>query len=161
MLGIHLQRSMLVVSVVSVFIAIIWANTEPILLAMHQDKAISKEAGSYALFMIPSLFAYGPLQCILKFLQTQSNVFPMVLASGVAAMLHIVLCWVLVFKSRLGSRGAALSNSISYWVNLLLISLYVKFSSSCKQSWTGFSKKALHDVLDFLKLAVPSALMLW
>ncbi|XP_027343746.1 protein DETOXIFICATION 16-like [Abrus precatorius] len=160
MLGIHMQRSMVVVLIMSVFLAIIWANTEPILKAMHQDKAISKEAGSYARFMIPSLFAYGLLQCILKFLQTQNIVFPMVLTSGIAALLHVLLCWVLVFKSRLGSRGAALSNSISYWVNVILISIYVKFSSSCKQSWTGFSSRALHNLFDFLKLAIPSALML-
>ncbi|XP_061374555.1 protein DETOXIFICATION 16-like [Gastrolobium bilobum] len=160
MLGIHMQRSMLVVSIISVFLAIIWANTEPILAAMHQDKVISKEAGSYARFMIPSLFAYGLLQCILKFLQNQNIVFPMMLTSGIAALLHILLCWVLVFKSRLGSKGAALSNSISYWVNVILISLYVEFSPSCKQSWTGFSKRPLHNLLDFLKLAVPSALML-
>lgn len=161
MLGIHMQRSMLVVLIVSVFLAIIWANTEPILVAMHQDKAISREAGSYARFMIPSLFAYGLLQCLLKFLQNQNIVFPMVLTSGIVALLHILLCWVLVFKTRLGSRGAALSNSISYWVNVLLISLYVKFSPACKQTWTGFSVRALHNLLDFLKLAVPSALMLW
>ncbi|KAK7358168.1 hypothetical protein VNO77_00092 [Canavalia gladiata] len=160
MLGIHMQRSMLVVSVMSVFLAIIWANTEPILNAMHQDKAISKEAGSYACFMIPSLFAYGFLQCILKFLQTQNIAFPMVLTSGIAALLHVFLCWVLVFKSSLGSRGAALSNSICYWVNAILIFMYVKFSSSCKQSWTGFSRRAMHNLLDFLKLAIPSAFML-
>nr|KYP61468.1 Protein TRANSPARENT TESTA 12 [Cajanus cajan] len=160
MLGIHMQRSMVVVLTMSVFLAIIWANTEPILNAMHQDKAISKEAGSYARYMIPSLFAYGLLQCILKFLQTQNVVFPMVLTSGIAAMFHVLLCWLLVFKSRLGSRGAALANSISYWLNAIFISLYVRFSSSCKQSWTGFSNMALHNLLEFLKLAVPSALML-
>ncbi|KAK7358170.1 hypothetical protein VNO77_00094 [Canavalia gladiata] len=159
MLGIHMQRSMIVVLMMSVFLAIIWANTEPILIAMHQNKAISKEAGSYARFMIPSLFAYGLLQCFLKFLQTQNIVFPMVVTSAITATLHVLLCWVLVFKTRLGSRGAALSNSICYWVNAILISMYVKFSSSCKQSWTGFSKSALHNLLDFLKLAVPSTLM--
>ncbi|TKY61033.1 MATE efflux family protein ALF5 [Spatholobus suberectus] len=159
MLGIHMQRSMVLVSTMSVFLAVIWANTEPILNALHQDKAISKEAGSYARYMIPSLFAYGHLQCILKFLQTQNIVFPMVLTSGVAAVLHVLFCWLLVFKLRLGSRGAALANSISYWVNAILISLYVRLSSSCKQSWTGFSKMALRNLLEFLKLAVPSAIM--
>lgn len=48
MLGIHMQRSMLLVTVISVFLAIIWANTEPLLVAMHQDMAISKKAGSFA-----------------------------------------------------------------------------------------------------------------
>ncbi|KAG5155922.1 hypothetical protein JHK82_013891 [Glycine max] len=111
--------------------------------------------------MIPSLFAYGILRCILKFLQTQKIVFPMVLTSGIAAVLHVLFCWLLVFKSGLANRGAALANSISYWVNAILISLYVRFSSACKHSWTGFSKMALHNLLDFLKLGAPSAAMHW
>ncbi|XP_054791340.1 protein DETOXIFICATION 16-like [Prosopis cineraria] len=160
MLGIHLQRSVFVLSLSSVLLAIIWANTEPILVAMKQDKLISKEAGSYAYCMIPSLFAFGPLQCIMKFLQTQNIVLPMLLTSAIAALFHIIFCWVLVFKSGLGSKGAAIAISLSYWVNVVLMALYVRFSSSCKLSWTGFSKKALNNVLDFLKLAAPSAIML-
>ncbi|KAG5041793.1 hypothetical protein JHK85_014269 [Glycine max] len=109
--------------------------------------------------MIPSLFAYGILRCILKFLQTQKIVFPMVLTSGIAAVLHVLFCWLLVFKSGLANRGAALANSISYWVNAILISLYVRFSSACKHSWTGFSKMALHNLLDFLKLEWTFKLM--
>ncbi|KAK4280737.1 hypothetical protein QN277_012318 [Acacia crassicarpa] len=160
MLGIHMQRSILVLSLSSVFLAIIWANTEQILVAMKQDKLISKEAGSYAYCLIPSLFAYGILQSIMRFLQTQNIVCPMMITSAVAALFHIIFCWILMFKTGLGSQGAAIAISVSYWVNMLLMALYVRFSSSCKASWTGFSKKALHNVLDFLKLAVPSALML-
>ncbi|GAU12837.1 hypothetical protein TSUD_73240 [Trifolium subterraneum] len=160
MLGIHVQRCMVVVSVVSVFIAIVWGNTESILVAMHQDKGIAKEAGLYAFYLIPSLFAYGLLQCIVKFLQTQSIVLPMVATSCIAALLHTILCWVLIFKVKFGSRGAALSTSICYWANVLLISLYVKFSSSCNQTWTGFSRTALCNIFDFLRLALPSTLMI-
>ncbi|KAI9101556.1 hypothetical protein K1719_023800 [Acacia pycnantha] len=160
MLGIHMQRSILVLSLSSVFLAIIWANTEPILVAMKQDKLISKQAGSYAYCLIPSLFAYGILQSIMRFLQTQNIVCPMMITSAVAALFHIIFCWILMFKTGLGSHGAAIAISVSYWVNVVLMALYVRFSSSCKASWTGFSKKALHNVLDFLKLAVPSALMI-
>ncbi|XP_048330326.2 protein DETOXIFICATION 16-like [Ziziphus jujuba] len=160
MLGIHIQRAMLVLSVVSVFLSIICLNTKPILIAMHQDHEISEEAGQYALFMIPSIFSYGLLQCLVRFLQTQNIVFPMMICSGITALFHMLLCWVLVFKSKLGSRGAALANSISYWINVLLMALYIKFSSSCVKTWTGFSKAALHKIPTFLKISIPSALML-
>ncbi|KAH7857071.1 hypothetical protein Vadar_008755 [Vaccinium darrowii] len=40
-----------------------------------------------------------------------------------------------------------------------MLALYVKFSSSCAKSWTGFSKEAFHNILTFLKLAIPSAVM--
>lgn len=159
MLGIHMQRAMLVLVLVSIPLAVIWANTEPILLIFGQDHQIAAEAGKYALVMIPSLFAYGLLYSIVRFLQTQNIVFPMMLSTAVTSLLHLPLCWVLVFKSGLGIRGAALANSISYWINVVLLALYVKFSSSCLKTWTGFSSEALHNIPAFLKLSIPSAFM--
>ena len=161
MVGIHMQRAAFVLLFVSVFLAIMLVFTKHILVAMHQQVAIAEEAGVYALYLIPSFFAYGIFQCQLKFLQTQNIVFPMVLSSAVVASLHIPLCWLLVTKSGLGSKGAAIANSVSYWINVLLIGFYVKFSSSCEKSRTGFSKKALQNIPEFLKISIPSACMLW
>ncbi|KAK4410835.1 protein DETOXIFICATION 16 [Sesamum angolense] len=159
MLGIHMVRAIVVLLIVCIPLAVIWANTAPILTALGQDPAISKEAGSYARFMIPSIFGYGLLQCQVKFLQTQNIVVPMMISSGITTLLHLFICWILVFNSGLGSRGAAVANSISYWINVFLLALYIKFSSSCSKTWTGFSKEALHNVLNFLRLAIPSAVM--
>ncbi|QHO35884.1 Protein DETOXIFICATION [Arachis hypogaea] len=66
---------------------------------MRQDKPIANQAGKYARCLIPSLFAHGLLQSILMFLQTQSIVFPIVITSVVAALLHILFYWLLVFCS--------------------------------------------------------------
>ncbi|KAJ0262070.1 Protein DETOXIFICATION 15 [Hirschfeldia incana] len=131
----------------------------PRLLRPRLDKSIANLSGSYAKFMIPSIFAYGLLQCINRFLQAQNNVFPVVLCSGVTTCLHVFLCWFLVLKSGLWFRGAAVANSISYWLNVILLACYVKFSPSCSLTWTGFSKEALRDIIPFMKLAIPSALM--
>ncbi|KAL8056684.1 hypothetical protein ABFX02_04G135100 [Erythranthe guttata] len=159
MLGIHMQRAMLVLLLVCIPLAIVWANTAPILTLLGQDPDISKEAGHYARFMIPSIFAYGILQCQVKFLQTQNIVFPMMLSSGVTTLLHLFWCWILVMKSGLGSRGAAVANSISYWTNVSLLCLYIVFSPSCSKTWNGFSREALRNVLNFIRLAIPSAVM--
>uniref|UniRef100_A0A1D1Z036 Protein DETOXIFICATION n=1 Tax=Anthurium amnicola TaxID=1678845 RepID=A0A1D1Z036_9ARAE len=159
MLGVHMQRAMFVLTLVSIPLAFIWAYTGDILMALGQDPEISREAGLYARWMIPSLFAYGLLQCHVRFLQTQSVVFPMMLSSGITALLHVVTCWILVFKSGLGNKGAALANCISYWINVSILAIYVRISPSCKKTWTGFSKEALHDIFSFIKLAVPSAVM--
>ncbi|MBA0559306.1 hypothetical protein Golob_016273 [Gossypium lobatum] len=159
MLGIHMQRAMLILVIVSIPLAIIWINTTPILLFFGQDYEISMAAGEYACFMVPSLFAYGLLQCLVKFLQTQNIVFPMMICSGITTFLHILICWVMVFKSGLGFRGAALANSISNWFNVLLLVLYVKLSPSCAKTWTGFSKEAFQNIFTFLRLAIPSAIM--
>ncbi|GMP47890.1 hypothetical protein CsSME_00015443 [Camellia sinensis var. sinensis] len=133
------------------------------MLGIHKQRAmlVLLLAGSYARFMIPSIFAYALLQCHVQFLQTQNNVFPMMLSSGFTTLLHVLICWILVFKSGLGNKGAALANAISYWINVILLAIYVRVSPSCKNTWTGFSKDALHDIPKFLRLAIPSALMVW
>nr|KYP61470.1 Protein TRANSPARENT TESTA 12 [Cajanus cajan] len=159
MLGIHTQRAMLVLMIVSIPLAVIWANTRSILIFLGQDPEISAEAGKYAQLLIPSLFAYGLIQCLNRFLQTQNIVFPMVFCSGATTLLHLFVCWIMVFKFGLGSRGAAIANSISYCVNALMLALYVNFSPECAKSWTGFSKEALHNIPSFLRLAIPSAVM--
>lgn len=159
MLGVHMQRAMIVLLLSSVPIAFVWANTGYILTALGQDPEIAAEAGLYARFMIPSIFAYALLQCHMRFLQAQNIVFPMMISTGITTLLHVLNCWILVFKSGLGNKGAALANATSYWINLLMLALYVNFSPACKKTWTGFSKDAFNNVLHFLRVGIPSALM--
>ncbi|KAH0649786.1 hypothetical protein KY284_029698 [Solanum tuberosum] len=84
----------------------------------------------------------------------------MMFSAGITTLLHIFTCWILGFKSGLGNKGAALANVISYWINLLLLAGYVRISPSCKNTWTGFSKEAFHDIWKYMRLAIPSAVML-
>ncbi|KAG6759571.1 hypothetical protein POTOM_036054 [Populus tomentosa] len=125
MLGIHTHRAMLTLLAVSIPLAIIWFYTATLLLSLGQDAEISGGAGTFNRWMIPSLFAYGLLQCLNRLLQTQNNVFPMMLSSGATSLLHILVCWGLVFKSGLGSKGAALAITISNWINVFLLAIYV------------------------------------
>nr|CAN63544.1 hypothetical protein VITISV_035001 [Vitis vinifera] len=137
--GFSLLRAMSVLLLVSVPLAFIWAKTEHILMNLGQDPYISRGAG--------------------RFLQTQKIVFPVMLISAITTLFHFPTCWILVFKTSLGSAGAALACSISSWINVFLLVLYVKFSPACKQTWTGVSEMNIQDVLSFLRLAVPSASM--
>ncbi|KAL5079524.1 hypothetical protein RYX36_007945 [Vicia faba] len=125
MLGVHTQRAMFILMIVAIPLAIIFANTRSIFILLGQDPEISTEAGNYAKLMVPSLFAYGPLQCLNRFLQTQNIVFPMMFSSAVTTLLHIPLCWVMVYKSGLGSKGAAIAISMSEWLNVIILSLYI------------------------------------
>lgn len=161
LLGVYMQRAMLVLGLACVPIAIVWANTGGILLLMGQDEDIAAEAGAYARWLIPSLVPYVPLVCHVRFLQTQSIVVPVMLISGATALSHVFVCWALIYRAGMGSQGAALSGAVTYGVNLVMILLYVRFSSTCKRTWIGFSMEAFKELNRFTKLAVPSAMMVW
>ncbi|XP_038890578.1 protein DETOXIFICATION 16-like [Benincasa hispida] len=160
MLGIHLQRAMVVVLLVSFPLAAVWFNAGDILRLLGQDSEIAAEAGHYARYMIPSIFAYAIQQCHVRFLQTQNNVLPMAVIAAATAVLHCFVCWALVFRSGLGNRGAALANAMSYWINAVALAVYVRVAPSCRKTWTGFSGEAFCGILNFVKLAIPSAVML-
>nr|QBM79459.1 MATE29 [Rehmannia glutinosa] len=160
LLGVYTQRAILTLLVLSIGLAVIWYHTSFILVTFGQDKDISAGAGEFNRWMIPGLFAYGILQCLVRFLQTQNIVLPMMVISGMTAIFHIFMCWIFVFKIKLGSRGAALANGISYWINVLCLALYIKFSTACAKSFTGFSREAFNGILSFLRLAIPSAIMI-
>ncbi|VAI78830.1 unnamed protein product [Triticum turgidum subsp. durum] len=159
MLGTHAQRAIFVLMLSSVPLAFVLAFTGQILTALGQNPEISYGAGTYARLLIPGLFAYGLLQCLTKLLQAQNIVHPLVVCSGVTLIFHIVLCWFLVQNSGLGYRGAALATSVSYWFNVILLALYVKFSEAGRRSWHGWSRAVLKDVNLFLSLAIPSTFM--
>jgi len=161
MLGIHMQRGMLVVVAISIPISIVWAFAGHIFAFCGQDVELSIHAGVYARWLIPSILPYGLLQCQLRFLQTQSRLKPLLISTGFTSLLHVFLCWALVSRLGLGNKGAALCNAISYWINALILALYIRYTSSCEKTWTGFSKEGARNLPSFLSLAIPSACMIW
>ncbi|XP_027193171.1 protein DETOXIFICATION 16-like isoform X2 [Cicer arietinum] len=160
MVGIHLQRAILINMLFTIPQSLVMANLRPILIALHQDHNIATQAGIYGRYLIPNLIANGLLRCFVKFLQTQNIVFPMLLASGITSLLHFLNCWIWVVKLRHGIKGAAIAMCMSNWLYTILLALYIKFSSTCKSTWTGFSRESLHNMPQFLKIGIPSAIML-
>lgn len=161
MLGVHMQRAMLVLALSSIPIAILWAYTGKIFTFFGQDPEISLHAGIYSRWLIPSILPYGLLQCQLRFLQAQSNIFPLILSTGITTLVHVLSCWTLIFGFGFENKVAALSSAISYWFNFFMLAIYIKFSPKCEKTWTGFSQETLENLHSFLGLGIPSALMVW
>ncbi|KAH1234132.1 Protein DETOXIFICATION 15 [Glycine max] len=62
MLGLHTQGAMLVLTLVTIPLSIIWVFLGPILIALRQDKEIAAHAQLYARYLIPSLSANALLR---------------------------------------------------------------------------------------------------
>ncbi|KAG4401927.1 hypothetical protein GLYMA_02G089900v4 [Glycine max] len=144
----------------SVPISIIWIFMDKLLILLGQDHAISLIAGNYCIWLIPALFGYAVLQALVRYFQTQSLIFPMLVTSVVVLVLHIPICWVLVFGLGLGQNGAAISIGISYWLSVMLLLIYTKYYPSCQKTKIALGSNALRSIKEFFFLAIPSALMI-
>lgn len=160
MLGIYLQRSTILLTIAGVFLTIIYALSEPILILLGQSTRIASAASLFIYGLIPQIFAYAMNFPIQKFMQAQSIVAPSAYISSATLVLHVVLSWVAVYKIGLGLFGAALVLSLSWWIIVVAQFVYIVKSERCKQSWRGFSWQAFSGLLDFFKLSAASAVML-
>lgn len=160
-LGIYTYCSIIPLILLCFPISLLWIFTDKLLILIGQDPVISRIAQKYAVCLIPNLFSYAVLQSLIRFLQAQSLILPMFFSSVLTLCFHIPLCWVLVFGVKLGSIGAALSVSLSYWLNVFLVGFYNKFSSGCEKTRVAFSKDVIASIPEFFRFAVPSAVMVW
>ncbi|RHN49668.1 putative multi antimicrobial extrusion protein [Medicago truncatula] len=158
-LGNYTCCAILTLTVVCFPISLVWIFTDKILMFFSQDPGMSHVAREYCIYLIPALFGYALLQALIRYFQTQGMIFPMVFSSVSALFLHIPICWILVFKLGLGHIGAALAIGISYWLNVIWLWVYIKYSPSCEKTKIVFSTHALHNLPEFCKYAIPSGLM--
>ncbi|KAG5387120.1 hypothetical protein IGI04_038591 [Brassica rapa subsp. trilocularis] len=125
----------------------------------YTNHAIAHEAGRYAAWLIPGLFSYAVLQPLTRYFQNQSMIRPLLITSSFVFCLHVPLCWLLVYKSRLGFLGGALAMGLSNWLYAILLGSIMFFSSACSETRAPFSMEIFNGVGEFFRYALPSAAM--
>ncbi|GLJ42787.1 hypothetical protein SUGI_0887210 [Cryptomeria japonica] len=157
LLGLALQRMVLILLTAVVPTLILWLNMERILLFCRQDEAVTRMAAKYILFSVPDLFAQALLHPLRIYLRTQNVTFPLACTAAIAVALHVPINFLLVEFLGMGIAGVALAAA---WTNLNLILsllLYFCFSGVYKKTWGGgVSAECLSGWTPLLKLAIPS-----
>ncbi|KAL6558684.1 Protein DETOXIFICATION 31 [Orobanche minor] len=159
MLGVYMQRSWIILNCTSIILMIFYIFSAQFLILIGQSEDISREAGKFAVWMIPQLFAYAMNFPIAKFLQSQSKIMAMAWISFVALVLHPFFSWLFMFKLGWGLAGGAVVLNLSWWFIVLAQLIYI-FSGTCGEAWSGFSWKAFNNLWGFVRLSVASAVML-
>ncbi|CAL9173262.1 unnamed protein product [Musa hybrid cultivar] len=156
LLGLTLQRTILLLLSASIPIAFLWLNMKRILLWCGQDERISSTAHIFITFAIPDLFFLSVLHPLRIYLRSQNITFPVTYCSLVSVVLHVPLNYLLVVHLKMGIAGVALA---MVWTNLNLficLLLFVLCSGVCKDSWVRPSMDCLRGWSTLLKLAAPS-----
>ncbi|XP_022772264.1 protein DETOXIFICATION 48-like [Durio zibethinus] len=156
LLGLTLQRTVLLLLSASIPISFMWFNMKTILLWCGQDQEISSVAHTFILFSIPDLLFLSLLHPLRIYLRTQSITLPVTYCSAISVLLHFPLNFLLVVHFKLGVAGVAIA---MVWTNLnlvLLLSSFVYFSGVHKDSWVTPSTDCFRGWSSLLALAVPT-----
>ncbi|KAF9608565.1 hypothetical protein IFM89_009997 [Coptis chinensis] len=158
LLGLTLQRTVLLLLSASIPISFMWLNMKRILLWCGQDEEISATAHVFILFSIPDLFFLSLLHPLRIYLRTQGITLPLAYCSAISVLLHVPLNFILVVQLKMGLKGVAIA---MVWTNLnffLLLMAFVVFSGVYKDSWVTPSMDCLRGWSSLLGLAVPTCL---
>ena len=158
LLGLTLQRTVLLLMLISIPISLLWLNMKEILLFCGQDETIAREAQSYLVYSLPDLLAQSLLHPLRIYLRSQSITLPLTFCATLSIILHIPINYLLVSHLDLGIEGVALSG---VWTNFNLVGsliIYILISGIHKKTWGGISLECLKEWKPLLNMAIPSCI---
>ncbi|KAL2643193.1 hypothetical protein R1flu_010780 [Riccia fluitans] len=159
LVGLTLQRGILVMLVVSIPIAFAWVHVEKVLLWFGQDREIAAIAKEYLFYLLPDLIATAILNPLRVYLRSQCITKPMMLCSALAMSLHIPLNFLLVFGLKLGASGTALASALTDLNLIIMLIIYIWKTGLHQHSWPAWSTASFQAWGSFMKIAGPACLM--
>ncbi|XP_061686745.1 multidrug and toxin extrusion protein 1-like [Syngnathoides biaculeatus] len=158
--GVILQRGVLILLLACFPCWAVLINTEPLLLVAKQSPEVASLSQLYVKIAMPSLPAAFMYQLQGRYLQNQGIIWPQVISGAIGNLLNALINYVFLHLLHLGVAGSAAANSISQYVLAVVLFIYINMKGLHKATWGGWSLECLREWGPFIKLAIPSMLML-
>jgi MATE family multidrug resistance protein len=85
-----------------------------------------------------------------------ASTWVLLIVAPINALNNYLLVWYEPIS--LGFIGAPIATSFTYWLQLILLLLYIKFVRG-HEAWGGWSMEAFKDWWPFIQLAIPGIFM--
>ncbi|KAF2683749.1 MATE efflux family protein [Lentithecium fluviatile CBS 122367] len=158
--GLHLQRMVLLMLLVTVPIGAVWLCSGWILAALVPERKLAYMAGDYLRILLASAPGYATFEAGKRFTQAQGLFNASLYVLLVSTPLNIAFNYVFVFVLDWDLKGAALSTVLSNTLLPLFLWIYVYFIvPSSLECWGGFTKAAFKHWGPMIKLALPGIVM--
>jgi multidrug resistance protein, MATE family len=168
-LGVLLQRGFIVLTILYIPIAILWACSAPVFRLLGQEEYICVQSAQFLTALIPGGLGYIYFEAMKKYLQAQrksllllsytsTNISSEIMRPGtyvllVTAPVNVGLNFLFVYPMKLGLIGAPLATGLTYWLSFLLLVLYSRFVAGF-ECWGGWSRACFSNIFTFARLSL-------
>ncbi|KAF2124760.1 MATE efflux family protein [Dothidotthia symphoricarpi CBS 119687] len=160
LVGLHLQRMILFVLLVTIPIGCLWLSSGWILAALVPEKELAHIAGRYLSLLLAGAPGYAIFEAGKRFTQAQGLFNASLFVLIIAMPINILLNYLFVFVLQWDLEGAALATVISNNLLPFLLWVYVYFvNPSSLECWGGFSRAVFTNWGPMVQLAVPGIIM--
>ncbi len=115
------------------------------------DPLLIHEAGNYIWALVPSFYLYAFFQTTTNYLQSQGVIYPPLIFSLCATIIHLFSSYFIVYHLNGGLIGAAWSKNVTDCISALGLYLYIIYKEPTKESWVEWDIKATNNLHHFLK----------
>ncbi|XP_038615058.1 multidrug and toxin extrusion protein 2 isoform X2 [Tachyglossus aculeatus] len=160
LVGVVLQRGILILLLCCFPCWALFINTESILLLLRQDPQVSSLTQKYVMIFVPALpavFLYGLLT---RYLQNQEIIWPAVSSGIFGNVINGLANYLFLYILDWGLEGSAFANTVSQYAQVICLFLYIVVRKLHLETWGGWSSDSLQEWGPFFSLAVPSMLMM-
>ncbi|KAI8982423.1 mate-domain-containing protein [Mycotypha africana] len=162
--GLHVQRCLAFMSFLYIPMILLWWYSENVFLFLRQDPTVAHLSSIYVRWMILAVPAFAVFEALKKMLQAQGIFHPptyiLIICTPFNLLMNYVLVWLPQFS--LGFHGAPIASCISYWLLVLLLTLYI-YRIDGHQAWPTWSTLFIYQFRHWgplIKLAVPGILLI-
>ncbi|KAF8651640.1 hypothetical protein HU200_063149 [Digitaria exilis] len=157
LLGVTMQRTVLLLIAASVPIAGLWMHMRPLLVLCGQDAAIAAAAETYILASLPDLALQAFIHPVRIYLRAQSINLPLTVCAALAIAIHLPINYALVTVLGLGIKGVAFASVLANLNLLLFLLAYILFRRVHRRTG-GFalSRESFRGWGELVSLALPS-----
>lgn len=158
--GVLLQRSLAIVTVVSLPVTVIWMSSEYIFKFLGQDPNVAELAGVYVRYAWIGLIPYFYYVVMTRFLQAQNELLPVIFSAVMGIGVALIINPILIYWLDFGFVGAPISKAISTIVMCLSCLVWMLSCRLHEKTWGGWTWQAFREWPEFLKLGIPGTLQL-
>ena len=161
LVGLALQRGLVLAGLISVPLAGLWMGTEAFLLWAGQDAELSRTAFEYTRVQIPSIPFFLAYTVLRQYLQGRELVRPALWVILIANVLNVGFNWVLIFGNlgfpAMGLTGAGIATSLTRATAFAGLLLWVLRFGLHRGAWVPWSREALQPrgLLAVLRFGIP------
>ncbi|KAJ2727191.1 ethionine resistance protein [Coemansia sp. Benny D115] len=161
LVGFHLQRGLIAVTVLFLAIAPVLWKAETVFIWLRQEPQVSRLCGRLMQIQLLGAPAWMYFECIKRFLQAQGIMHASTVILIVLLPIHLAANFVLVWSPSLGLGylGTAVANAL---VNLLMLVgiLFYVWRGRARETWGGWTMQAVRSMPQYFRLALPSMVMI-
>lgn len=109
--------------------------------------------------MIPGVWCMINFDAMKRFCSSQLKTKLPLYAQVISALLHVVWCQIFIKELDMKVTGAAIALNLTYFINFILLEMFIRCSSAFKNTYRSFEYKSIQMCGEYMKVGLYSGFL--